>query len=312
MPLLKEFLNENAHRYYPFESTNKVPTALILDFGVIATTNLPLNSSSSSDSTYISKIVTDGVQIRFYLAARISGVIQDFGCIATVHVEAPSITDGSIGTRTNFSYAGNGFVLEGFIHTGDTTVAQQMAPVTTLDASTGRIYTGCIQHMSNWLSGIQIGDQTLSGVITLVAGAGVDLSVDSSTKTIVISCTGAEIPLANQIITSDADLLDQVTTLYGVPISAINGISVSDAQSNDGNWELVTRSEDGLAVTVNANTASITITDINARACCSQDEIAGLVDNIGVLNQRVGIIQTFISGMENNMNTLSAQIARLS
>ena len=303
MPLLKEFLNENAHRYYPFVNTNSVPTALILDMGIISTSNLPL------EGTYISQIVTDGAQIRFYLAATTG---QDFVCIATVNVEAPAAPGGSIGKRTDFSYAGDGYVLEGFIRTGDTTVAQQMPPVTTLTSTTGLIYDGCIQHMDHWLAGIQVGEQTLSGLITLVAGPGVDLSVDVPNHTIIISCLGAEIPLANQVITTDETLLNQVIALYGTPISSINGYSITSSQVGDGNWELVTNSEDGLIVTVKPTTASILIQDVNAKACCTQDEIVALVDNIGVLNQRVGVLQTFLSGLENNMNTLSAQVARLS
>lgn len=306
MALLLEFLNENAHRYYPFATTtgNTVPTALILDLGIIATTNLPNNSGA--DSTYISKIVTDGTQVRFYFAAKVGNSTVDFGCLATVDV------NNTIGTRTNFKYAGQGYVLEGFIVTGDLTVTANMPATTTLTYESGRIYTGCIQHMSSWLAGVQIGDQTLSGLVIFKAGAGVTFAVDGNTVT--ISCTGAEIPPDNQIITTDATLFNYVTEQYGIPITSINGILVGaelPEGSTGANWSISAAPDSDLSININGETHSITINNLKAVNCCSGDEIATLVDNIGALNDRVGVLSSFVTQVETNLNIMSVQAARL-
>lgn len=306
MAILLEWPNENAHRYYPFDPPvgNTVPTALILDLGIIATVNLPDNSGSNT--TYLSKVVTDGTQVRFYLSADITNSTIDFGCVATVDVSS------AIGVRTNFKCVQDGIVLEGYIITGDLSVTQQMPAVTELDADSGRLYTGCIQHMSSWLAGVQIGDQTLSGIITFVAGAGVDFSVNGNTVT--ISCTGAEIPPDNQIITSDTALFNYVTEQYGIPITSINGILVGADLPEDAtgaNWSIAAAPDSDLSINANGQTHSITINNLKAVSCCSGDEIATLVNNIGALNDRVGVLNSFVTQMETNLNVMSVQAARL-
>ena len=296
--LLLDWLNENAHRYYPFDppAGNNVPTALILDFGLLATTNLPNNSGSNT--TYISQIVTDGTQVRFYLSANIGGSVTDFGCIAAVDVNA------TIGLRTDFKYAAQNFVLEGYIITGDLSVTAKMPAVTALDASTGKIYTGCIQHMSQWLTGIRVGDQTLSGIVTLVAGPGISFSVSGNTVTIL--CTGAQLPVDNAIIIDDLTLRQSIEDEHGTPITQICGQTFSN-----GNWVITTDPDEGLEVTADSNTHSISIKNLNAVACCTQDDIATLVDNISALNDRVGVLDQFLKQIETNVNIISVQASRL-
>lgn len=300
MALLLEFLNENAHRYYPFAPTNtgtanEVPTALILDLGIIATTNLPDNSGTNS--TYISKIVTDGVQVRFYFAADVGGIVQDFGCLATVDV------DDTIDKRTNFKYAGNGYILEGFIVTGDLSVTAAMPATTMLDKDSGRIYTGCIQHMSSWLAGIQIGEQTLSGIIEFVAGAGIDFSISGNTVT--INCTGAVLPPDNAVITSDEKLLGNITQQYGTPITHINGTAIG------ADWNIVSADDSNYTIAPDYDTHSITVNNLSAQACCDDSDIAVLTDNISALNDRVGVLNTFLNQVSTNLNILSVQASRL-
>ena len=298
MALLLEWPNENAHRYYPFDppAGNSVPTALILDFGLLSTTNLPDNSGN--DTTYISQIVTDGTQVRFYLSASIGGAVTDFGCIAAVAVSP------TVGLRTDFKYADQDFVFEGYIITGDLSVATKMPAVTELDASSGKIYTGCIQHMSQWLTGIRIGDQTLSGIITLEAGPGISFSVSGNTVTIL--CTGAELPVDNSIITDDAELRTSIENEHGTPITEICGKSFSD-----GKWVIATDPNEGLSVVADSDTHSITIRNLNAVACCTQDDIATLVDNISALNDRVGVLDQFLKQVDTNVNIISVQASRL-
>lgn len=296
MALLLEWPNENSHRYYPFDppAGNSVPTALILDLGIIATTNLPDNSGEST--TYISQIVTDGVHIRFYLAADVSGATIDFGCVAIVDVGA------AVGTRTNFKYAGQGFVFEGFIVTGDTSVTAQMSATTVLDASSGKLYTGCIQHMSQWLAGVQIGDQTLSGLITLEAGAGVELGVEGNS--IIVRCTGTDLP-PDTTITSDSELFARLVSTFGAPITQING-KTPDAYGN-----ISITSADTKTLLVETSNGVVTLKNLAAESCCSQNDIATLVSNIDSLNERVGVLDQFLNQVQTNLNVLSVQTTRL-
>jgi hypothetical protein len=58
-------------------------------------------------------------------------------------------------------------------------------------------------------------------------------------------------------------------------------------------------------------TNSIVITNIKAQACCTADDISVIVDNIGALNERVGVIQSMQTQVDGNLNILSAQLTRL-
>lgn len=292
---------ENSRRYYPFAQSNNVPTGLILDLRLNATDNLP-NNDNTSDTTYISHIVTDGVHVRFYMAAKIGSSVVDFGCIATAD------SSQGVGTRISINYVGedNGIIFEGFLILGDTSVLQGMIPVTTLDETTGKLNTICINPMTNWIAGINVGGKTYGGVVTLEAGAGVEITptIDGDATTLTITCTGA-IPVANTSIVSDQDLYTQITSNYGIPITSINGVPCGEG------WMIVVNETDGLSVVADNDTKSITINNANAVACCTQDDIQVLVDNISDLNERAGILQSFQTQLETNLNILSAQMARV-
>lgn len=304
---LSEFLDANAHRFYPLDPafgsqtalSSALPPALLLDLRIISTSNLPDNSGT--DTTYLSKVVTDGVHARLYLAYKKGGDNPvELGCIATIDAaNAP-------GDRINFQSAeknpAGGVIFEGFLIVGDATVLQQMPPVTTLDEDTGRLYTGCIQHMTKWAAGLKVGTEILGGVVELVAGAGVELTVLNNT--IQISCVGA-IPPENNIIVSDIDILNTLQEIYGTPITSINGVSITN-----GNWKICTKESEGLVVTAWSDN-SITITNTLASACCGQESISMIVDNVAELNERVGLIQSFQNQLDTNLNILSAQMTKL-
>lgn len=305
MALYIDWPSENAHRAFPFDpidsdnnpTTNNVPDALILDLRLIATDSVPDNTSLES-STYISKIVTDGMQIRFYMSIITAGsdTPVDCGCIATVDVS------DAIKVVTNVSYAGNGFIFEGKLITGDTTVVRTMPPVIELNRYNGRLNEICIQHMTYWVAGLQVGDKTYGGLVNLEAGPGVTITANGNTLT--ISCSGA-IPPDNTTIIDDQTLLNEVTTLYGTPITKINHTACG------GDWTISVKASEGLVVTPDANTTSIIIENTKAQACCTIDDIETLVTNIGALNERVGVIQSVQTQLDGNLNILSAQLARL-
>jgi len=307
MPILREYYNENAHRYYPFVNANEVPTGLILDFCLISTTNLPDNATSEDTSvTYISQLTTDGTQLRVYLAASTDDGDIDFGCIATTDVSTPIVAGGVLGRRTNISYAANGYVFQGYIITGDLERLLPLMPASTLlNKTTGRLYTNCIMHMTHWLTGFQVGDETLTGLVELVAGPGISLSVSGNTVT--VSCIGATIPPDNAIIINDDTLLSNLIAAYGQPITSINGVDITDG----GDWTIAVKPDEGLVVVADNTTHSISITNQFAQACCSSDQIQTLVDNIAQLNERVITVNNFLTQLETNVNILSTQLTRL-
>lgn len=310
MPIYREYYNENAHRYYPFVNANQVPTGLILDFCLLATTNLPNNATTADTSiTYISQLTTDGTQLRVYLSATTStdGVI-DFGCIATADVYTPLVVGGVPGRRSEIAYAANGYVFQGYIITGDLERLLPSMPASIpLDAVTGRLYTNCILHMTKWMTGIQVGDETLTGLVNLVAGDGIDLTVDQATNTVTVSCVGASVPPENAVIVSDSKLLENITNTYGYPITRINGVPITSG----GDWTIAVRPDEGLVVTADGLNHNISIINQLAQACCSSNDIQTMANNIAALNERVITVQNFLSQIETNVNILSTQLSRL-
>ena len=304
MPVYKEYLNENAHRYYPFVNANAVPTGLILDCCLLTTTNVPNNATDQdAEVTYISQLVSDGTSLRIYLQTS----SYDFGCIAIADTSQPLVVGGVVGRRSEIKYAADGYVIQGYIITGDLEyLLPRMPPSITLTKETGRLYTNCILHMSQWLTGFQVGDETLTGLVDIVAGPGISLSVNNNTIT--IACTGATLPPDNQIIQNDVSLLETITSLYGYPITHINGVAITEG----GAWTLAVNQDEGLVISVDNDTHTITINNPSAKACCTADEIATLTSNIAALNERVITIQSLQNQLETNLNIISTQLARLS
>ena len=305
MPILREYLNENAHRYYPFVNANEVPTGLILDCCLLTTPNVHNNATKDdAEVTYISQLVSDDTSLRIYLK---SGT-YDFGCIAVSDVSQPLLFGGVVGRRSDIKYAKDGYIIQGYIVTGDLEyLLPRIPPSITLEASEGLLYTNCIMHMSQWLTGIQVGEETLTGLVNLVAGKGINLTVDQTNNTITVSCTGAEIPPDNRIIRDDITLLSAITAMYGHPITSINGVPITAG----GNWTIAVLENEGLVVKADAANCAITINNPSATACCSDTNISTLAANIATLNERVGTIQSFQNQLETNMNVLSTQLTRL-
>ena len=297
--VLSEFLSENAHRFYPLDPTftegavnPTIPPALILDLGIIASPDLPDNNGANT--TYLSKVVTDGVTASFYMAAKINGNTIDFGCVAVTGVGALAGTRIDL-TPIRYSDGNVDIIMEGFLVVGDVTVLQQMPPTTILDANTGKIYTGCIQHLTQWVAGIKVGDQLLGGIVNISGGPGVELSV--SGNDITIWCTGA-IPPDNTAIVSDADIMETLKQQYGAPITSINGVAVGP------DWKIAVSGDLGITTSQGGIT-------LQSEVCCGADELGYIVDNIAALNERVGVIQSFQTQLDTNLNILSVQVAKL-
>ena len=339
MPLFREFLNENANRYYPFYCpsgvANTVPTALLVDFHAFVSSADLNNTNTTWDTNsegyrvanpdiptttgyglYINKIITDSVTVGVGLGAVVGTTTYDFGTVAIATI------DDVLDKIVDFKVVQNGYVIEGYVVFGDTREALNMQGVTDLDSDYGMLYPGCIQVLTEWLMGIKVGDTTLSGVITLEAGAGVSLNV--SGNTISITCCGAEVPVQNTQITTDADILSAITAQYGAPITSINGNTIG---SNDtpNNWSIAsysgaitsggTTSEspygNSLQIEAIASSGIISIRDVNAAACCTQDDIATLLDNLSSLNTRVGLVENAQDQLESDINVVNTQQTRL-
>ena len=321
MPVLKEYLNENAHRYYPFVNANSVPTGLILDCCLLASPSLPTNATSTDTNiTYISKLTTDGTELRIYLAATINGSVRDFGAVATIDARTTLTIGGVVGSRINICYTSEDIVFQGYIITGDLeNLLPQMPASISLNETTGKLYTNCILPMTNWVCGIKVGDVTLTGLVTLEAGDGIELYPDVTTNSVQIRCIGAKLPLENSIIVDDPTLLGRITELYGIPITSINGVPISGTGltssnhvlSGGGDWSIAVTDDEGLIVTADNNTHTITIRNpAGDTACCSDDQISLLASNIGALNERVMTIQSFQTQLETNMNIMSTELTR--
>lgn len=323
MAIYREFYDENAHRFYPFVNANQVPTGLILDLCLLTTPNIPDNANSTNTlpSLYISQLTTDGTMLRVYMRAVDEDSVEtDFGCIATIDGTTPPIEGVNVGRRTNIVYANNGYVMQGYIITGDLENLLPAMPASIpLDEVQGRLYTSCILPMTQWLTGIQVGNTTLTGVVRLSAGPGITLGVDTATNTVTFACTGARLPIENTSITTDSDIFSTTVNIYGYPITSINGVpvkgygdtSVITTGTKDGDWTFAVNADEGLSVISEPSEHTIYIKNNLAKPCCTADDIAALTDNIAALNERVITIQSFQTQLETNMNILSTQLTRI-
>lgn len=300
-----EWLDANKSRAYPFdescaESPNRVPSPVFTD-AFFRTSGL------AGSVMYVSRVVQGQTSFQVYAATK----ERELGLLADIPYTTPE--RAQIPVEISFE---DGAYVSGTLVVGDVSEIRRMGAETALTDLDGKFFYGCVREIvDNRVRGIRIGDSVYTGIVNLVPGAGIELSVEESEEgtTILISATDRELPDENKVIISDATLAAEINAMYGSPILKINGVEPDDSGNitlayPDPSYESGYRPFPG-----DENKSTITLDDASgASESCTNPLIETIMANIAELNNRSARCIEMLNAIDTANNVMSISLSRLS
>ena len=300
MLILSEFLDDNAHKSYPFAIINELPTDFIVDAKFMVTGNI------GKSDLYIDYIELTDTHIRIYMAAKLDGNIVNIGRILTCTISKERNIEHSCKLINDDLE----IIIEGFITFGTFESLPKNKNIITLSDS-GNIFSGCILPVTEWCTGIKINDHIYTGIVNLSASEGItfDTVQNEDSVDVIVKYTGFNRPADLTIDTmSDAEVLQEVTKLWGVPVTSISGVK----PNNDGNITIDVDPSSDSYIEITPGVSTLTISDTYISACGVTDsDMDRMLQNISIINERSGKLETLTQQLESQFNTLSHEIAKL-
>lgn len=302
--IYEEFVDSNMDKRYPLIDTPTdainpgdfhIPESFIADMKVcVGCQDNPGDASNRiMNNTYISNIRVYPDYIYVYISSTIgdySGIIAESDPIPVTLNTGDSITDRTIHIRPTSDIPVNGTLVIG-------TCADISKYPGSWDISKGNglIFPANIIIMPDTLNYIKVGDDIVSGDITLEAGDNVDIEYIKDTNTIRISVLSPDTAIA-----ALEDLVAAVTDKYGAPICAIN-----DVRPIDGN--IVIAPSDCLTVETLGNT--ITFYNPCGNTCSSEEFMRDTYTRISDLNKNMSVLTSFYASVSNTLAQMGVRVA---
>lgn len=300
MLLLSEFLDDNAHKCYPFSKLNELPTDFIVDAKFMVTGNI------DKTSLYVSQIEFSETHIRVYMAVKQDNELLNIGRILTCPKPANRNTEYSC-KLVNSELE---IIVEGFITFGSLDNLPKNKNIITL-AEDGNVFSGCVIPVTEWCTGIKVNDQIYTGVVTLQATDGIvfDVSETASNTLITMKYDGFQRPDNLTLDTmDDADILKKIIELWGTPITSISGVTPDEK----GNITIDIDPESTNYISLTPGIATLTLDDTYIEKCgVTTNDMERMLTNISVLNERSGILETLTQQLETQVNTLSHEVSKI-
>ena len=323
--LSTEWLNANMSRAYPLDDlTGGVPGTLpcnALVDGFIMTTGFTdgdydfyISKSENTGKSLILSIVAESVSgsksVEFVNAIAIHEA-EDY---ATVEFYAES-EDESPKTLSGTFTIGSRDVVHA-IPTANYTVEQT------------RIAPYVVRTVDNLcVTGIRVGDQVLTGEVTIEAGSGVDITADHKTGVISISASNYAPPDKNMQIIDDATLAEQLIKSYGQPVTKIAGVTpdeygsirinipTSTTDPDEGDSDTPTAVDLSAAyhyvIPESGDVAGILTLKLAKDPRLADDFIKNLLNNINQLDLRIGKVDSSITAVDRVIGSVATQMTRL-
>lgn len=306
--LSKEWLNDNLSKAYPLAdntggSASTLPPSLLVDGVVIAET--PGVVSARISSLKVSDTVWSMSLLVTYRNTQQVDTPVNYEDIITVSL------DSDKNTVAKFLKSVDGKTISGSFTIGcPDAVADWPAITYFLNSDTG-LHPSVIHELTDlFLTGIKVGDTVLTGEIELIAGDGIELSVDENTNGIRI--TNTKYAVDNTIIYDDQSLLDAVVARYGAPIRSISGV-LPDA---DGNINIVVPAEysavdEYVSIAASNSEAGVLTIALAKDPCLNINDIQVAVDNLDALNERAAKLDAGVKALDSALNRLATQMSRM-
>lgn len=313
--LMPEWLNSNQHRAYPLDESTAgggIPTPLLVDALFLVSPNI------DRTDVYVSRIQKDGTNIHISISWLVKETESTNKTESANKISVVIPLSTTMGTHVPILYNDEQCAIYGELVIGDVRCVDPLQTITTIDSAHGKFFPGCVHAREDSLLGIKVDDAIYTGVVTLVAGDGIDIEVDTDSDggtTITISSTPYKVPVDNTIITTDQELLDEAIKMYGEPVRTICGTAPDDA----GNIVIAAPKSGGdseqYVTATNAGTGAISLTIANdtTDTTCTDDSamIESIMQNLSNLNNRAGDQHEMLLGLEDAVSNLSLQISRI-
>lgn len=301
-----EWLDANKSRAYPFDdicadSPNRIPSEVFTDAFFTVT-------GIGYESMYVSKVVQGPTSFQVYVRTE----KRDIGLLADIPYDTPERSQLSVDIDV-----GDGVSVSGLLVVGNVLGIKSMLPVTELGLSDGKLFNGCVRSFSvDGVSGIKVKDRIYRGVVDLVPGEGITLETKSTQEEtlIYVTATNRQIPRENLIIVDDEKLLEELSNLYGTPVSMINGVSPDP----EGNIILAypkqqTAEGAGGFSPFPAESGAIVLQDSSgATISCENTLIETIMANISELNERAARQAETTTAIDTANNVMTVSLSRIS
>lgn len=316
MLTLIEFLNDNTHRCYPFEDVNSLPTDFLVDAHFVTTDNV------NKDGLYITKVTISNGHAQLYVAhSNGNDNLTDLGVLATIAITDTYNTEHRVKLINEVQEV----IIEGSITVGSFSSLLEKSTFVYNLGQSGKIFSACVIPLTEWCTGLIINGKLYTGTVSIVTGEGITFK--NSNDTIILEATGLQLPDGNIEVVTDKEMQSIAQAALGEGVSSINGctgaVTIADGSYN------IQRSYTNInnIVQTDANNISV-ITQGNAIVISnSKDDpmfninspdnpeentsITLLLENAKALNERYDSIDKHNYSLDNAVNALSTQLAKV-
>ena len=311
---LLEWLDDNSHRKFPLDDSatgidvtgaQTLPTSLIVDLFLCVPVTADVAKfylKSVLIARYfinieIGYVKPDNTEI---VIGRFTKIPTDQANNSTYYLEpaAQTLTADLPFTKST-----------GAIVIGRCTEALGLPGYYEFSPASGKILSTRISQGLAVIQQITVGDRIFTGNIILKEGDNVKFitRTDVLTNTTIVtvnaniaSLEDLDIPLVN-----DATVLANLTQLYGIPISTINGIKPAAAPSYDFKIEGID------CTSVESVKAGVSITNKSCQPCCDKSMLDAAYQAISELNKRYAQMESYYDTIGRNVNELQARMVAL-
>lgn len=320
---LREFLDENAHRSYPFKGPNSLPTELILDLHLLISG--VTQTLDYKENLVINKVIVSTGYISLSFAYKTDTTLTNIGS-ATIPINDAEKTQ-------SFSVTNNSILIDGSITLGY--CDSSFIGTYNLDNS-GLIFEGCVIPVTQWCTGLLINNKLHTGIVTIEVSDGVVLTpqYNEGSTTLAFSIRDysniSSDDIDKEIASQIGNIIDTqsfVKTINGVKPDTEGNISLVIGEPMSANIPELPNSfyeailDDSFVNTLtieNSENAAIYLRDVQTPFCydksyfsITDSAINALRNNATELSTRVQSIENHLDALENNLNTVNMQLAKM-
>jgi hypothetical protein len=311
----QEFLNENSHRRYPMTDAAPardvtdsftIPDSLIVNMQLCAPTGALAGGLFFISSVVIRRYTVD-VGISYKPTAGLAFAIGSFLNIDTTggtnidYVFVP-LPQSQIANQTYYDMTGS-------ITIGSPEASTLTPGAWEFDETSTELNAGIVNEGLTQVRSIQVGSNRFYNNIILKEGSNVTLTpvYDSLTDTTTITFAARLSSSVGALtLEDDVDILNALTSIYGVPITTINTMPPTDS----GDFTLAPM--DCVNITALSPATGVSIENPCSTPCCDKATyLSAAYESINQLNIRYARILEFYNGTTANISQIQLKLALL-
>lgn len=291
---LLQWYNQNMHRAYPLVqgTSARLPDAFITDIRIY--------TRGTSATFYISRVVSTGARLTVFIGIskqvqgqtiNIPQVLQVSDVPTDIDISRGPVTIYPVYPISTFANTEQYKDIQGSITFGTTRMYTRPTDIQ-FTSSQCIVDPICISSGdTQGIDAIIVGDKRLTGDVTLKAGAGIDISVDQATNTILIS--------QSQSMAQDA--ADLIRAQLGTPVTSINGIKPDDQG---------TITLKGLDCTTIQNIGNaIVLSNPCSKPCCGDQNASDTAAALKVVQQSIAVLNNYYTSVSTAVNIMASRLS---